>query len=375
MTVKRPDVLVVGAGVIGCSVAYALAKRGASVTVLERDTPGGVTSRASAGMLVPTAEGLPSGPLLDLALRSLAMFPSLAAALLEDGGVDVEYSPSGVLLPASTDEVAAELRARAKSGQDGLRWLSRAEALEREPLLEPSLHGALFQPNEGHVHPVRLTDGLTQAAARRGAAFHFGMEVDGLVRQGNRVVGVRTGGTEWHAGAVVLAAGSWSGALARWAGVAVDVLPVRGQVVSLRVVPQPIRSVVFGRPGYLVPRRDGTLLLGASQEWVGFENRSTAGNLAMLLEAGKRLVPVLEHATFLATWSGLRPGSPDEAPILGPAPGLEGLALATGHFRNGILLSAITGELMAEYLLHGKAQPLEPFSVERFSERQDKRKS
>lgn len=370
---KRPDVVVLGAGIIGCSIAYSLVKRGAAVTVLERDTPGGVTSRASAGMLVPTAEGLPKGPLLNLALRGLKMFPALAEELLEEGGVDVEYSPSGVILPAYTEEEAAEQQKRAETERRGLRWLSRAEALEHEPLLEPSLHGALFHPNEGHVHPVKLTDGLTQAAARRGAAFHFGVEVDGLVRQGARVVGVRTGGMEWQAGAVVVAAGSWSGAVARWAGVAVDVQPVRGQVVWLRAVPQPIRSVVFGQTGYIVPRRDGTLLLGATQEFVGFENRATAGNLAMLLEGGKRLVPVLEQATFLGTWSGLRPGSPDEAPILGPAPGLAGLALATGHFRNGILLSAITGELMAEYLLHGKGAPLEPFSVERFGEQKQKK--
>ncbi|MBM3947369.1 MAG: FAD-dependent oxidoreductase, partial [SAR202 cluster bacterium] len=289
MTMKRPDVLVVGAGVIGCSVAYSLVKRGASVTVLERDTPGGVTSRASAGMLVPTAEGLPTGPLLDLALRSLKMFPSLARELLEEGGVDVEYSPSGVLLPSYTEEEAGEQRRRAATEGQRLTWLTRAEALEREPLLGTWLHGALFQASEGHIHPVKLTDALTQAAARRGAAFHFGVEVDGFLRERKRVTGVRAGGTEWQAGTVVLAAGSWSRGLASREGFALDVKPVRGQVVSLRAVPQPLRSIVFGHPGYIVPRRDGTLLLGASQEMAGFQIRPTVGNLAMLLEAGKRL--------------------------------------------------------------------------------------
>lgn len=368
MTIKRPDVLVVGSGVIGCSIAYSLAKRGAAVTVLERDTPGGVASRASAGMLVPTAEGLPKGPLLNLALRGLKMFPSLAQELLEEGGMDVEYSPSGVILPAYTEEEAAEQQKRAQTDRRGLRWLSRAEALEHEPLLGTWPHGALYQPNEGHVNPVKLTDGFTQAAARRGVAFHYGVEVDGLLRHGKRVTGVRTGTTEWQADAVVVAAGSWSGTLARRVGITVDVQPVRGQVVLLKALPQPLRSIVFGHPGYIVPRGDGTLLVGASQEFVGFENRPTAGNLAMLLEASRRLVPVLEQATFLDTWTGLRPGSPDEAPILGPVPGLQGLALATGHFRNGILLSAVTGELMAEYLLHGTAAPLRPFGLERFGE-------
>ncbi|MSQ12232.1 MAG: glycine oxidase ThiO [Dehalococcoidia bacterium] len=366
MTEKRPDVLIVGAGVIGCSIAHALVRRGAAVTVLERDYPGAVTSRASAGMLVPTAEGLPAGPMLNLAVQSLRLYPTLAETLREESGVDVEYSACGVLVPAFGDQAAQALKTRLSPDNPALQWLPRAVALEREPLLNPTLLGALFHPSEGQVNPAKLVEALTQAAARMGAAFHYGVAVDGLVRHGGRVAGVRTGSSEWHAGATVLAAGAWSGALSRWAGVPLDIQPVRGQVVSLRCVPQPLRTVVFGQPGYLVPRRDGTLLVGATQEWTGFENRATAGNTRMLLESAKRLLPALDSATFLDTWSGLRPASPDEQPVLGPVPGLDGLAVATGHFRNGVLLAPVTGELLAAYLLRGTAAPLKPFGVERF---------
>jgi glycine oxidase len=366
MTTRHPDFLIIGAGAIGAAIAHALARHGAAVTVLERDHPGGATSRAAAGMLTPTGEGIPPGPLRDLSLHSLRLYPDLARRVLDEAGVDIELSMCGVLLPAFTDEMASAYQARAsQEGPDGLRWLHRADALKHEPLLAESLRGALFHPTEGHVNGSRLTDGLTQAAARLGAAFHYGVEVSGLLRDSNHVLGVRAGGSDWHAGTVVLAAGAWSGDLAAQTGISLDIHPVRGQTISLRLVPQPIKHVIYGHPGYLVPRRDGTLTLGATQEWAGFDLRATAGNVRMLLETCRQVLPALDNATFLGVSTGFRPGSPDESPILGPVSGLTGLAVAIGHFRHGILLAPATGEFMADYLMHNRAAPLKPFSTDR----------
>ncbi|MBI4497630.1 MAG: glycine oxidase ThiO [Chloroflexi bacterium] len=368
---ERAEVVVVGGGAIGGAVAYALSRAGVRVTLLEARRIGDGASGAAAGMLTPLAEAPQPGPFADLALHSLRRFPALAQELREVAGMDIEYVPSGVLRVATSEEHERTLQEaltwQRALGLD-LRWLGPEQVRSLEPDLAPEVRGGVFSPEEGHVHSLRLTEALAQAAARLGATVRVGTPVVGLTRHNGRVTGVRTAEGAVAADQVVLAAGSWTGLLAHELGVAAPVRPVKGQILSLALVPCPLRRVVYGSGvGYLVPRRDGSVVVGATQEEVGFDMRVTAQGLAALLRGATQLVPALAGAEVRQTGAGLRPGTPDGLPILGPVPGWEGISIASGHFRNGILLSPITGHLMAELITTGKTSlPLDPFSPGRF---------
>jgi glycine oxidase len=374
------DVIVIGGGVIGCSVAYSLAREGLSVTLLERDELPARTSGAAAGMLAPICESTGSGPFFEFGVQSLGMFPALAGELLEVSGIDPQYVPSGVLRVAGSPEEARHLRARVAllSGY-GLEWLTREAALEREPQLTPEIEGALWSPREGHVYSPRLSYAYAQAAARLGVRIERRTPVAGLVRQGSRVTGVRTerviraeSGTEavkaeWSAGHVVLCAGAWTRFCAEWLDVRLPVEPVRGQILTLEGPPPPLHSIIWGEDAYLVPKLDGRVLAGATQERVGFDCRNTAAGVAGLLVAALRLVPALADSTFHLARAGLRPDTPDHLPIIGPVPGVEGLTVAAGHFRNGILLSPVTGRVVADWIVRGSLSPdVASFQPERF---------
>jgi glycine oxidase len=394
-----PEVAIVGGGVIGCAVAYCLAKAGARVVVVERERVGAEASSAAAGMLAPLAEGAAPGSFLDLALASLSRFAPLAEELRGATGIDVELLTPGLLRLALDEAEAAEYQA-GLGWQRGLglplRWLDGAEVRGLEPLVRADVVGAVYSEGEHQVNPPRLTEALARAASARGAAFQLGAVVRGLLREGDRIVGVRLANGELLADHVVLAAGAWAAACGDWLGVPVPVEPVKGQMLAVSLPPGwqgegaevtagwgsrgagappggrgsgcALRHTLYARNGYLVPKADGTIYVGATVERAGYDRRVTAAGIADLLGLLPRVAPSLADATFVRAWAGLRPGTPDHLPILGPVPGLEGVSLATGHYRNGILLAPISGELIAQAVL---GQPttlsLAPFSVERFT--------
>ncbi len=358
------DVIVVGGGLMGCAIALRLRQAGASVTVLERSIPGAEASSAAGGILAPQKEAEGPGPLLDLGLRSRALYPALADELRELSGLDIQYRPSGLLHVAFTEDALHDLGATvAWQKARGLRadLLDVAEARELEPAISPSALGAIHFPDDHQVDNRLLVRAMSIAAARAGAEFRTGY-VRSVVSQEERVVGVDLDGEPLSAGAVVIAAGSWSG-LVR--GAQIDpqtVRPARGQMIELQTrVPLFDRVLFSSRKGYLVPRRDGRILAGSTLEFAGFEKDVTAAGVSRILATALELCPGLGEVRITDFWAGLRPYTDDHLPFIGPGP-LPGLFLATGHYRNGILLTPITARLVAESVLGQKpTMDLTPF--------------
>lgn len=366
---RTGDVVVVGGGVIGCAIAYELAKAGLRVTLVERGTPGCEASSAGAGMLAPQSENAALGPMLTLGLASKALYPDLALELRERTGLDVEYETGGDLhcfLDEGDEAVGRAAFAWQREAGFKAELLGRADALALEPDLSPEVRGALFLPEDHWVNNPRLVTALAHAAALEGVTFARG-EVGTILRSKDRVTGVSVGGETLRAALVILAAGAWSGQLAATAGLRLSVGPVRGQIVCLEGIPRRHHHLLHARNHYVVPRVNGEILLGASMEWVGFTKQVTAKVARAILDDALRLVPSLGQLPIKATWAGFRPWAPDERPIIGPWPGLEGLVLATGHFRNGILLAPVTARLVRELLVEGKPSlDLTPFLPDRF---------
>jgi len=363
----RCDVLIVGAGVVGCASAWFLAREGVSVTLVEREDVAAQASGAAAGMLLPFGEAHCEGPFLDWAERSLALFPELCAELRERSGIDPEFEPSGALHVAASPEEADALRQRARRFPDrDLEWLGPREARDLEPPLSPEIHGALLSPREAHVRSPLLAQAYAAAAVEIGARIERGVSVEGLRRRGGRVIGVETSTGPRDAGTVLLCAGVWTPAVAPFR---LPVEPVRGQILSLDNGQPPLRHLVVGSEAYLVPKRDARVVVGATEERVGFDRRVTAAGLASLLDAAPRLVPGLAECAFRDAWAGLRPCTPDRLPVIGRAPGSEGLLVAAGHHRNGVLLSPMTGRRVADLVLGKPGAPgAEAFRPERFLE-------
>ena len=369
---QTTDVAVVGGGVIGCAVAYYLSKRAVKATVFEQGQFGSGASGATAGVVGPLwhLDRWPPG-LMDLGLMSLDMFPGLAAELRE-AGVDPEFRQTGILRLALTGEHVANLKeGPAWQNELGMsvRWLQREDVLEREPEVTPEVKGAVFSPREGCIVGQRFVDALVHAAGRHGAAFLEGVGVTALESKGGRVTGVRTAAGSYSAGHTVLAAGPWTGIAGRWVPEPIPVRPVKGQRVLLRrpgFLPKcPVFSLQTSR--YVIPQADGNILVAATREEGKFDERTTAAGIGEMLDAAVASFPVLEDAAFVAARAGVRPGSPDGIPIMGPVPGWDGLSVASGHDHVGVMLAPRSGELMADYVATGDASPLEPFSLARFS--------
>jgi glycine oxidase len=360
------DVAVVGAGIAGCAVAWACQRRGARVVVLERGAPAGGASGAAAGMLAPSSEAHGPGPFLDLARRSLALWPGLAEALREEGGVDCELDISGLLRLALDDaDLPALCQRLAWQRAQGIavEWLDGAGAAAAEPALARAA-GALLYAGEGHVQSVRAVTALLAAARRRGAEVLCDAEVVGALEGGGARL---AGGREVAADRVVLCAGAWSGALAAALGAgALPVEPVRGQILGVRDLhPPPSRVLYAGLQGYAVGKRDGVTLVGATEERAGFEARLTEAAEMRLRAVGTRLLRGFATATPVHAWVGLRPRAPDGLPLLGRLG--DRLFTATGHHRNGVLLAPVTAEGMASIVLDGVVPP----GWERFDPRRD----
>jgi glycine oxidase len=364
-----PDFVVVGGGVIGCGIAHRLASEGATVTLVERSRVAAESSGAAAGILAPPVHAT-AQHLFDLAMASHARFPALTVQLRDETGLDVEYYRSGAL-DLARDELGEELlrdKLRWLQGEGhGVRWVERDEALAMEPQLDPEIRGAFYDEDGYQIRPTRFNEALAQAAARRGVRFELNAEVVGIEGSRPRVTGVRTARGTISAGHVIVAAGAWASSCGDWLGINIPVFPARGQILTLYAMPPPIKHIVYGAGVYLLPRLDGTIVVGATAERVGFDKSLTAGAMAWLLATAPVLCPALADASFDRAWAGLRPGSPDDLPIIGTAPGWDNVTLAAGHYRNGIMLTPITAQLVANLILRGQGSPLlEHVGPERF---------
>lgn len=367
---SSPDVLVVGGGVIGCAIARHLAARSASVVVVERDEPGAHASWAAAGMLSPLAEADRPDAFLDLLRAARARFPALAAELLSETGIDIGYRTEGTLLlsiEAADDAVLRERWLWQSAARLPVERLDAASARALEPALSPGVRSALRFPEDHQVDNRLLSRALSAAARSAGARFITGRAVARIVREGDVVTGVvLDDGRELGAGSVVIAAGSWSGGIGGLPR-AVPVEPVHGQLLAIDGTEVRLGHVVDTPRVYLVPRNDGRVIAGATMERTGFRTQTTEAATKFLLDAAVEAIPELEGRAVLEVWSGLRPGTPDGQPILGPDPEVSNLFYATGHFRNGILLAPITAQIVGA-LLARERPPIEvtQFRIERF---------
>jgi glycine oxidase len=370
---RRPTVAIIGAGVVGLGIAWRLAGR-AAVTVFDRGKAGSGASRAAAGMLAACCEAEPGEEaLIALGRESQARWPAFAEELLRVSGIDVELRREGILHLALTADDQSEIAQRLEFQRQlnlPLEWLSAATTRAREPHLAGKIAGALFSPEDHQVDNRKLVQALRVAAEAAGATICEHRPVKEIVVQGARAKGVLLQDkTVAAADIVVLAAGAWSRGIA---GLPPDgrppVRPLKGQVLTLRMdAAAPLISHVVWAPGaYMVPRRDGRLIVGATVEEKGFDETITAGGVLALLEAAWRAVPAVEELPIEEMCVGHRPGSRDDAPILGRGP-LEGLFYATGHHRNGILLAPVTADTMARLILDDVVEPaIKPFGLERF---------
>ncbi|MEV0930097.1 glycine oxidase ThiO [Streptomyces phaeochromogenes] len=374
---RTSDVLVVGGGIIGLVTAWRAAQRGFTTALVDPE-PGGGAAQVAAGMLAAVTE-LHYGEqtLLGLNLASARRYPDFAAELTEATGQDIGYRRCGALAVALDADDRAHLReVHALQRRSGLEseWLSGRECRRLEPMLAPGVRGGLRVDSDHQVDPRRLAAALVTACERAGVTFHRTW-ADRLTVVRDRATGVVTAdGTELSAGQVVLAGGSLSG---RLTGVPDDVLPpvrpVKGQVLRLTVpkryapfLSRSVRAVVRGSHIYLVPRESGELVVGATSEELGWDTTVTAGGVYELLRDAHELVPGITELPLTETRAGLRPGSPDNAPLLGPT-ALPGLLLATGHYRNGVLLTPVTGDVMAHALATGELpDEARPFTPRRF---------
>jgi glycine oxidase len=360
----RYDAVFVGGGVIGLCCAWRAAQRGARVAVLERAEPPAGATNVAAGMLAPVGELTFGEPqLLELTLASSRLYPEFVAELEAASGESTGYVRQGALHVALDRDEAAQLR-RVHDLQRSLdleaQWLAPRRCRELEPGLTPSSNGGVLVPGEASIDPRRLVKALAAALAAAGGELRTGCEVRAGIFEGERLAGVLTAaGEELRADNVVLANGAWSGAT-DWLPdhARPPVRPVKGEVLELRGrdgAPAPAERILASERVYLVPREDGRLIVGATVEERGFDTTVSAGGILELLREAYRLLPDVAEMELVGSLAGLRPGTPDNLPLIGPG-AIEGLLLATGHFRNGILLAPLTGDLIAA-LLAGEPLP------------------
>jgi glycine oxidase len=372
---RSPTIAVIGGGVIGLGVAWRLAQRGAAVTVFDKAAAGSGASHAAAGMLAICAEAEPGEEdLVALGRASQSLWPAFAAELQDATGLSVDLRGEGTLVVALNPDDQARLRHHLAFQQSlGLpvEWISAADARQREPHLASGITGAVWSPQDHQVDNRKLVVALHAAATAAGAVVREQAPVERILIAQGRTTGVRlSGGTEFTADTVVLAAGAWSRTIDGVpSALRPPVRPVKGQMMSLRMdLAAPLLTRVVRAPNvYMVPRRDGRLILGATVEEKGFDETLTAGGILALLEAAWRALPTIEELPIEEMWVGHRPGSRDDAPVIGPGPA-EGLLYATGHYRNGILLAPITADAVARLALDGEIDAsIRPFGINRFA--------
>lgn len=366
------DVIIIGGGVIGLSLACELAGAGVSVAVLEQGQIGQEASWAGAGILPPGNPARAQSAAAVLRAASHVLWPELTALLRQETGIDNGFRRCGGLevrcggSPSALDD---EVDAWRREGV-AVEPLFDQRCWQREQELSPTVTSAYRLPEMAQVRNPRHLKALVNLAVKRGVSLIPGTAVCAFDRIGEKIAALRTLNGRFAAGQFVVASGAWSGRLLEEAGCLAAVRPLRGQIVLLTMPSSPLSHVINVGPRYLVPRGDGRVLVGATEEVAGFNKQTTASGVGGLMDFACGLVPVLAQATFERAWSGLRPQSADGLPYLGRCPQADNLFVATGHFRSGLQLSPITARVMAQLILGREpALPLAPYSVERHRQR------
>ncbi len=365
------DVAIIGGGVIGLAIARELAQRGVrDVLIVERSSLGAEASSAAAGMLAPQAEADSSDDFFRLCCQSRDMYPAFAQSLNDETGIDIELETSGTLYLAFTKEDESELERRyewqTRAGLD-VEKLSSDTAKLLEPCISDDVRGALRFPLDTQVENRRLISALASANEALGVHVLTGVSVDSLNIKRNRVAGIATSRGFIACERVVIAGGAWTSHILNEALPNPRIEPIRGQMVSFEATPQIVRHVIYSPRGYVVPRRDGRLLAGSTTERAGFDKRVTAAGVQSIVSSALEISPRIAALSLTSSWAGLRPRAADGLPVLGPCAEIAGVFYATGHYRNGILLTPITAELLAGAIVDEEiSPPLQIFSPDRF---------
>jgi glycine oxidase len=365
VTAPTPDFAIIGGGIIGCAIARALARGGAGrIAVIERGEPGAEASGAAAGVLAVASSRAPRGALFELKRASAALFAALAVELRDETGIDVEYSAAGLLDLAFTSRDAEQLdRLVTRRREQGfsVELLDAERVRERHPEVNPAVRSAAWFADDQTVNNGRLVEALSASARARAVQFQLGAPVTRIEAEKGRVIALEAGGARLAPGHVIVAAGAWSAAVGALLGVKIPVRADRGEMAAVR--PRaPLALTLSWGDGYLVPRRDGEVLIGSTSARGATEKVVTASAAAVLLGRAVRMVPALADAALVRTWAGLRPLSTLRRPIIAPLRGFTNVTLACGHHRSGILLAPITAQLVAELLLRDATSiPLQPF--------------
>ena len=363
MSVSHADVIIIGGGVIGCAIAYNLAKVQVKSLVIEKAAGvGREASWSGAGILASHAST--QEPYAELCRASLALYPSLAEQLKTETQIDIEFIQSGSIAVFSTDAEKKGLISLAERRVErgfSAEALTAAQVWELEPAISRSVAGGVRFPHDAQVRSAKLSKALAKGAVQLGTQFLFGNPVTSFLRKAERVVGVEVNGEVCYGETIVIAAGCWSGKITGLLGYSLPIEPVRGQIVLTETTLPLFRHIIDGFGVYLVPRSDGKVLIGATVEFVGYDNRTTLAGVQGMIEAGTTLMPALAEKSFIQAWSGLRPYTKG-GPFLGKLPGFDNVIVASGHYKNGILLSPITGKLICELIMTGcPSMSLQPF--------------
>lgn len=366
---KNPDILIIGAGIIGCSLARELARANAHVILLERGVAGAAASSAAAGLLSPSYGDESGGPLVELLFRGVALYESWINELRADGAGDLAFRRSGVLQVALDLAEAQRLRDRLPlESRPGRRveWWSTADLHKREPAVGDMVQGAVYSPDDAQVDPALLSRAVACAAERVGVSIREREPVQWMEIKDERITAVHTGIATYHPGQIVLTAGAWSGDIASALNLHVPTRPVKGQMLSIDCRIAPVATPMLADHTVLAPQPDGRMKVGVTMEEVGFDDRVTVEGMRSILHRVTQLVPALGQLSFGRAWAGLRPATPDGWPYMGPVQPLRNLWVSVGHYRKGIMLAPICARLMAQSITAGQvAEELVPFKPNR----------
>lgn len=364
MNNKNADVAIIGGGIIGCAIAYELSKQHVSVIVIDKSSRvGAEASWAGAGIL--TSHASTHEPYPELCRASLAMYPNLASELKNETDIDIEFIRSGTVSVFFNEAEASGLVGLAERRVNRgftAEVLTAEQSWQLEPDISKSIAGAVLFPEDGHVRNPKMVTALAKGAAKTGAKFILGNAVTTFICEDSRVVGAVVNGETISAGSYVIAAGCWTGQLAAMLECSISIIPAKGQIVLLETMPPIFHHTIDGLGIYIVPRTDGKILLGATVEFVGYDKTPTVEGVKQLIDAAVEIAPKLAESTFVQTWVGLRPYYKN-GPCLGNLPDYDNVILASGHYKNGILLAPITGKLITELILSGNSSiSLDPFT-------------
>ncbi|GLB61652.1 glycine oxidase ThiO [Cytobacillus sp. NCCP-133] len=364
---KVYDTVIVGGGINGSSIAFQLAKRGLKAAILEQGKIAEKASGAAAGILGAQTELTEDGPLFRLACKSRSMYRSLIPELEELSQVHIGYRNKGMYKVAADKDQETELKriieSQRKAGELA-EWLSVEELTKREPAISAELLGAMYIPHDGQVQAYELSLAFAKASRALGADIYEYTNVSDFILKDGRVHGVKTSQGEFLAESVIVAAGAWSREVLEKTGLSLPLIPVKGECFSVSFEKLLVQGTIFSHGCYIVPKKSGRLVVGATVNVNSFDERVTLGGISSLMERAKNLVPDIEKAEWEGAWTGIRPQSADGKPFLGEHPLYRGLYIAAGHFRNGILLAPATGELMAD-IVEGRTEQSNPFGLSR----------